>query len=110
MNEAYLLNVDGKVIPVLNHPDVNFEFESVLDLIEEHGLSRAKTLVKKYRASPSDNLKLEIATVYHTHKIIPYHRVNIQHNLTSGDREPSPVSCSEHHIFIIQLGEVLLIA
>ena len=64
IGDAYLLCRDGTVIPVLNHPSANFEFESVVYVLSEYGDDNAKSLAKQYEITPSEELRNKILTVY----------------------------------------------
>lgn len=64
MNYAYLLNRNGDVLRVLNHPNANFEFESILEILCKYGDSFDKALVDNYSQTPSEDLKSTILSIY----------------------------------------------
>lgn len=64
MNEAYLLSNRGEVIEVLNHPSDTFEFESILDVLEDSGNSRYSQLVHQYIDTNSKDIKNQILSIY----------------------------------------------
>lgn len=66
MNNAYLLGRDGTIIPVLNHPSADFEFDSVLRVLTEY-MDDAKELAGQYINNPSEPTKQSILKVYNNY-------------------------------------------
>lgn len=64
MGKAWLLSRDGQEISVLNHPSESFEFESIVDIITEHGSTSERAVAEKYAKTPSDALKSKILSIY----------------------------------------------
>jgi len=61
---AYLLTRNGDEIDVLNHPTENFEFESILYLLENFGTEEDKRLALEYEQNQFDYLKDQILQNY----------------------------------------------
>lgn len=64
MDEAYLLNTDGETIRVLNHPSADFEFDSILDVLNTYGSGTAGKLVADYIKNPNEDIKNRILSIY----------------------------------------------
>lgn len=66
MGAAWLLSRTGKEISVLNHPSETFEFESVVDIINEYGSASEKKLASEYMKFPNDRLKSKLLSIYNS--------------------------------------------
>jgi len=62
--DAYLLCRDGTTISVLNHPNSDFEFESIVYVLSEYGDNNAKELAKQYEISATEELRNQILAIY----------------------------------------------
>lgn len=61
---AWLLSRDGQEIPVLHHPSESFEFESIVDIVAEHGTSVERAVAEQYMQKPDDSLKAQLLSIY----------------------------------------------
>lgn len=64
LNQAYLLDIDGNVLPVENHPSIHIEsdFEDICKILESYGSDNARNLVESYKSS--GNHKEDILQYY----------------------------------------------
>lgn len=60
MNNAYLLGRDGTIIPVLNHPSADFEFDSVLRVLTEYICDRILDVFPKMLSNKRSYKKKEL--------------------------------------------------
>lgn len=64
MGQAWLLSKNGDELKVMNHPSIDFEFDSIIDLILDYGSDAIQHTADEYLASGDENLKTEIAEYY----------------------------------------------
>lgn len=64
INNAYLLGCDGRVIPVENHPLVQYEFDDIVYVLSEYGDNTTKHLALEYDSNPSEELKQALLEIY----------------------------------------------
>lgn len=64
MGSAWLLSKDGVEIEVCNHPKENFEFDSIVDIVERFGGPVGSKVTKQYRLNPTEELKSKILDIY----------------------------------------------
>lgn len=63
-NKAWLLDKDSNCIDVYAHPSESFEFDSVVDVVEQYGSRLDKWNCKEYRSNPTTELKQAILYTY----------------------------------------------
>lgn len=62
--KAWLLDRDSNYIDVYAHPSESFEFDSVVDIVEQYGSKLDKWNCKEYRSNPTTELKQAILYTY----------------------------------------------
>lgn len=62
--KAWLLDKDSNYIDVYAHPSESFEFDSIVDIIEQYGSRLDKWNCKEYRNKPTNELKHTILYTY----------------------------------------------
>lgn len=61
---AWLLDRDGNCIEVYGHPSESFEFDSIVDIVEQYGSDADKIHCEKWLRTKSDESKQEILYIY----------------------------------------------
>ena len=64
MWSAWLLSKYGTEIEVYKHPNENFEFDSIVDIVEQYAGSAGYELASNYKLNPSEVLKAKILDIY----------------------------------------------
>ena len=64
MGQAWLLSRNGESLKVMNHPSIDFEFESIVELLQEHGNNHIKQVIDRYLSTGNPDLKSEIVEYY----------------------------------------------
>ena len=64
-DKAWLLSREGKAISAYKHPTQKYQFDEIIELINEYGSNKAKSIVEAYHTSPTEPLKEEIIRYYY---------------------------------------------
>lgn len=54
MGQAWLLSQDGDLVDVLHHPSEKFEFDSIIDVIQQYGDAKIQLVVEDYMDNPTE--------------------------------------------------------
>lgn len=64
MDSAWLLSKDGNEIEVVNHPNENFEFDTIVELIKLYGTSNEQKYANEYNINPTSENKSKLLNIY----------------------------------------------